>query len=322
MFTPLQTACGGYVLHLASDGLLRLNGRVFGVSGIVHQAVGGDRARWRWGTLVGFGLGTLLVRGVDFGIRGSEAQPLFQHNWRVLEYGVAGLLVGLGTKLASGCTSGHMFCGVSRLSKRSLVATMVFFSAGVATTALFSTAPGCGGRPCYTPTWPSQVTAMLLGMAIIGCKALLAVLAHMDPKLPQTKTIVALSCGMIFAIGLEISGMSTPSKTLGFLNFFHPTGWDPSLLCVVLGGLLPNMWTWMRQIRTLDHPVLDSQFYLPQSQDITASLIMGSALFGIGWGLKGICPGPGLVKLWKPIGDVDGLVWFAGVILGGLIGRV
>ncbi len=131
-FTPLAASIGGVLIGLASALLLVANGRIAGITGILDGAVfwseGKDRA-WRGAFLLGllFGaLGWLSFQGgaVDFGSDRSI--------WLVVG---AGLLVGFGTKLANGCTSGHGVCGNARLSKRSLVATVTFMAVGAATVA-------------------------------------------------------------------------------------------------------------------------------------------------------------------------------------------
>lgn len=106
--------------------------------------------------------------------------------------------------------------------------------------------------------------------------------------------IISLCCGLIFGLGLLISGMANPQKVLGFLDI---TGlWDPSLILVmagaILAALLPFQWA-KNQSRSL----LGQTMQLPDKTQIDRPLIVGSLLFGIGWGLAGICPGPAIVLL-------------------------
>jgi len=106
--------------------------------------------------------------------------------------------------------------------------------------------------------------------------------------------IISLFCGLIFGLGLLISGMANPQKVLGFLDI---TGlWDPSLILVmagaILAALLPFQWA-KNQSRSL----LGQTIQLPDKTQIDRPLIVGSLLFGIGWGLAGICPGPAIVLL-------------------------
>lgn len=106
--------------------------------------------------------------------------------------------------------------------------------------------------------------------------------------------LVAFISGIIFAAGLAISGMTQPSKVIGFLDFFGP--WDPSLAFVMGGAVLVNAILY-RFIIKRDRPLLASEFKLPTRNDIEWRLVVGGALFGIGWGLAGYCPGPGITAL-------------------------
>lgn len=126
---PLHGLAGGVLIGLAAALMLLGAGRIAGVSGILARGTriaGGDMAMTSaWGFLVGLPIGALAVR------LSTDWEPATFASWPVLV--AAGLLVGFGTRMGSGCTSGHGVCGVSRLSQRSLVATAAFMAAGIAT---------------------------------------------------------------------------------------------------------------------------------------------------------------------------------------------
>jgi uncharacterized protein len=106
--------------------------------------------------------------------------------------------------------------------------------------------------------------------------------------------IVALVSGVLFGLGLSISGMVNPARVLGFLDI---TGtWDPTLAFVMGGALLVTLpaFQW---VRTLAKPAFATTFVLPTRKDLDWRLLAGAGLFGIGWGLAGLCPGPALVGL-------------------------
>lgn len=110
--------------------------------------------------------------------------------------------------------------------------------------------------------------------------------------------IASLLCGFVFGLGLLISGMTQPSKVLGFLDIFGaPMGsWDPSLAVVMAAALaVTGAGYVLAQLRA--EPVLAPRFDLSTKTDIDAPLVAGSVLFGIGWGLVGLCPGPALENL-------------------------
>lgn len=108
------------------------------------------------------------------------------------------------------------------------------------------------------------------------------------------KLIVALISGVLFGIGLAISGMTQPHKVVGFLDIFG--SWDPSLVFVVVGAICVHSLAYIfikKETKTL----LGEKISLPTSKKIDKKLVVGSALFGIGWGLAGYCPGPALTSL-------------------------
>lgn len=104
--------------------------------------------------------------------------------------------------------------------------------------------------------------------------------------------VIAFVAGVIFAVGLGISGMTQPTKVTGFLDFFGD--WDPSLALVMLGAIGAHLVPSVLALRR-GAPVFGDRFHLPAFQSIDARLLGGAALFGVGWGLSGYCPGPAVV---------------------------
>ena len=130
-FTPWAALAGGVLLGLASALFVLLNGRILGISGIVGGLLrprAGD-VGWR----LAFVLGMLVAPGLYWLVVGPT-QPRIDATWGMVV--IAGLLVGVGTRYGSGCTSGHGVCGLSRMSPRSLVATLAFMGAGFITVFL------------------------------------------------------------------------------------------------------------------------------------------------------------------------------------------
>jgi uncharacterized membrane protein YedE/YeeE len=104
----------------------------------------------------------------------------------------------------------------------------------------------------------------------------------------------AFIAGLIFGIGLIISGMTNPSKIIGFLDI---TGvWDPSLLLVMVGAISLSYFAY-RKASTFAKPLLSDEMQLPKSRQINRGLVLGSLIFGAGWGLAGYCPGPALASI-------------------------
>ncbi len=137
-FTPLTATFGGLLIGLATVALMLLHGRIAGISGIVSGLLfgaPGDRA-WR----LSFALGLLLAPLLYSALAGRAPRFELEANFPLLIAG--GLLVGFGTRLGSGCTSGHGVCGLARLSPRSLVSVLLFMTAGMVTVAVLRFALG------------------------------------------------------------------------------------------------------------------------------------------------------------------------------------
>lgn len=110
-------------------------------------------------------------------------------------------------------------------------------------------------------------------------------------EMKQKQVMAAFAVGLIFAIGLGISGMTQPEKVIGFLRLGE--GWDPSLMFVMLGAIPVHLIVY-RLVKGRSSPLFDNRWHLPTSREINKPLVIGGLLFGLGWGLGGFCPGPAL----------------------------
>jgi uncharacterized membrane protein YedE/YeeE len=130
-FTPIASTVGGVIMGLAAALMLAGNGRIAGVSGILGGLLEGSEGRsWRGSFIVGMLVGAAgLLLAAPQSLPGSAVDSLPM-------LAVAGLLVGFGTRMGSGCTTGHGICGLSRLSMRSLIATLMFMGTGIATVSI------------------------------------------------------------------------------------------------------------------------------------------------------------------------------------------
>jgi uncharacterized protein len=126
--------------------------------------------------------------------------------------------------------------------------------------------------------------------------------------------LVAIAAGVLFALGLGLSGMISQAKVLGFLDLAGV--WDPSLTFVMIGAIGTH-WLGLKLIGKRPRPVFEEGFSHPLNQPINASLLVGAALFGIGWGLGGFCPGPVLVSAAS--GAKSPLVFIAFMLAGMLL---
>lgn len=108
------------------------------------------------------------------------------------------------------------------------------------------------------------------------------------------QTVVALCTGALFGAGLAVSGMIDPLRVRGFLDLFG--AWDPTLAFVMGGAIVPMAIAWQLQKR-MKRPVFSADFALPTRRDFDWQLLTGAVLFGIGWGIAGLCPGPAIAGL-------------------------
>ena len=125
--------------------------------------------------------------------------------------------------------------------------------------------------------------------------------------------IFSLVSGIIFGVGLMISGMTNPEKVIGFLSITH--NWDPSLIFVMGGGIIFTT-PFFFLLRNKNKSFLGVEIKLPQNTEIDRKLLLGSALFGVGWGLVGLCPGPSISSLvfLSPMSLLFLAAMFAGVL--------
>lgn len=110
----------------------------------------------------------------------------------------------------------------------------------------------------------------------------------------MARMLVALFSGALFGLGLAISGMMNPAKVIGFLDFAGD--WDPTLAFVMGGALLITIPAF-RLILKRPYPVLEESFWMPTKNSLDGRLLGGAALFGVGWGISGFCPGPAVAAL-------------------------
>jgi uncharacterized membrane protein YedE/YeeE len=123
--------------------------------------------------------------------------------------------------------------------------------------------------------------------------------------------LASLLAGLVFGLGLIVSGMANPAKVLGFLDLAG--AWDPSLAFVMAGAIAVAMVGFLAaRRRTLS--ILGVQMRVPSARRIDRRLVLGSLLFGVGWGVAGFCPGPGLVALG--MGEPKALVFVAAMLAG------
>ncbi|KAL1999116.1 hypothetical protein VTN02DRAFT_2163 [Thermoascus thermophilus] len=331
MFTPVNTSLGALLLFQGSSGLLLHNGKVFGISSLLSGCVFNPSLD---NLPIIAGLVSSLAPVYWFAPSLIPAYPAAPSSWASVATTLGlGLLVGWGTKNGRGCTSGHMLCGLSRLSPRSLIATCIFFATALLTANFVGGSdliPACadGSIPCYTPTYPSTGELTFMASATALASITNAVLVpRLLTRSEKSRALFSYLAGVQFGLGLLIAGMADPAKVIRFFAWLtDPSRFDPSLALIMLFGIGPSLWSFLsaKPGRPAteggqEKPTLAESWSLPTASvaDIDWRFVAGAVAFGLGWGLSGVCPGPAVLR--AVVQPVWGSVWMGGYMLGNLL---
>jgi uncharacterized membrane protein YedE/YeeE len=284
---------GGVLIGTSASLFYYLTGRLSGLSGLLSSGVfSGSPQDLAY-------LGGLSLAGAALSLPPTAAASGSVSAAAVL----GGALVGAGSYLGNGCTSGHGICGLGRLSPRSLAAVLTFMATASATATLAPALPALA-LP-YLPS-PALTALPFLAAALAGSPWKAA--SKAGPPLSAATLAASLLCGGLFGIGLLWSGMSDPAAVLGFLNPLARGGWNPRLAAVMGSGVAVTLLTFNAFSKMPSLPLLaaagsaeakplSSMSYgaCAANTKVDASLLGGAALFGLGWGICGVCPGPAIV---------------------------
>lgn len=226
---------------------------------------------------------------------------------------LAGFLVSLGSSFSNGCTSGHALCGLSRFSVRSIIATCIFMLVSSLVSTLLNLSSVLPNPSVYHS--PASLPALLL-LAALHPLPLVALHKRFPGLRSALDAVLELVWGFCFGAGLLVTGMASPGKVVAFLDV-RGQHWDPSLLFVFVGAL-PIAIAGFTPLMAGTPPMLRAASQLPTTKHVDARLVLGSALFGAGWGAAGMCPGPVVVNLGAGAG-VQTVV--AGFVMGSLCAK-
>jgi uncharacterized protein len=338
---------GGLIIGSASTALLYFTGKLTGISGILHDALTKKpiekSKNWTYTYLLGLVSSGAMIKYFAAG----NASSL---NTSTMGLVIGGLLVGYGTRLASGCTSGHGICGLPRFSMRSLTAVGTFMGTGMLTAylrsnnafvqSLVSAGVGSAATATSTSSYIGSVIAVFMFSSALfalpsyfqSAKQESSLQGHHDPNshVDLIEHVVSFLSAFLFGLGLIYSGMSNPDRVMGFLDITSKSGWDITLIGVMGGGVVLNTFSFQYLYTNVKSIVLNPTKlfksiltvgpFSGKNALIDARLVVGSAMFGAGWGLTGVCPGPAMVLLGMQV--PGGEVLFSALSLGMILFEV
>jgi len=307
---------GGLLVGVVVVSRYIVTGKITGISGFLSRGVKWDscsKGLDRFVQELTF-IGGLICAG---GIAHVYLPDCFE-DWSSLptpRLVLGGFLVGFGSVLGNGCTSGHGISSLSNLRARGLVATCCFMLSAIVTA--LSTNTG-SYLPYFNNTLPQERSGAVVGVCIGACLVLVLAARHMPPYLTTSFTVVFnICCGIVFGLAMAVTNMSKLSATISFLDLRY---WNPALAFVMAGGIFVSAVGFFVINKTMQKPLLNdsnsTKFWRPDHDFIDAKLVVGSLIFGIGWGLAGACPGPALVNVGST--NIPPLI-YAGCLVAGML---
>lgn len=326
-FTPIESGLGGMMIGASAAMAYLIDGKITGISGIMGPFLRGVATceplkggqLWKFFFLVGLVGGGMICLGLNWDFSFPPAPPM-----SFMRYLLAGISVGIGTRVGKGCTSGHGICGLPRFSLRSWISVPTFMGVAAGTIAITRhvlKADGTGYSPRVAELqWPPQ-WQFPLG-AFLGSLCLIVFCVLLPDRFKMFMS--PLSCGLIFALGLGTSGMTNPMKVMNFLDFGGY--WDPSLAFVMGCGICISGPAFIasEQLGKVTTPLVEGcKFESPPKRGNYLPLVIGASFFGLGWGLIGLCPGPALASIipklitgsWGPPWSPDFCLAMAAVVI-------
>ena len=287
---------GGLLVGGVAVTRLATFGKVTGISGILN---GASTYKNKIDTKERLSRMLFVVGIAQGGAICHDLLPTAFLDWSVLPLHrvlVGGFLVGVGTSIGNGCTSGHGVCGISNMRIRSVAATLTFMATGSITAIVTNT------RALY-PSFENindmmvSMNTFLAGTAVCGLVYTSSLIVKgMDDVIKMSYSFGAeFLMGCTFAAGMALSNMSMNSATISFLDI---RTWNPALM-FVMGGAIGLSSPLFFLIKSNGSPNVSDKLDLPTSRVIDFPLLLGSALFGIGWGYVGVCPGPALTNVFN-----------------------
>ena len=299
----INSLIGGLIMALASSLHLYLQGKITGISGAIFRCISLTNFSYNFS----FIMGMLFISSFIKCYLNPLAKPKtideptflestskFVEDLSLPGFILAGFLVGFGAKMANGCTSGHGVCGLPRLSKRSFVAIFLFMIFGVMMATIRYNIPFL--KPysyAYNVLEYDFIYYLTLVLSLIGFLLNLINAFKSGIKDKVRDIVISFSIGVLFSFGLIQSGMLQRHVVIGFLTIGKD--WNIQLAFVLGAAVGINLFTFNFILRKVTRPKFKEKYDLPTNTNIDNKLCVGASIFGLGWGLSGICPGPAVL---------------------------
>ena len=300
----LNSIFGGAIMALASTLHLYLNGKITGISGAIFRTITLSNFSYNFSFITGMLFMSSLIKIIfDPMLPQKEINsPVFMEtpnkfigDLSIMGFILAGFLVGFGAKMGNGCTSGHGVCGLPRLSKRSIVAISFFMIFGVLMATIRYYIPFLKSSSYINNVWESSF--INIGILVFSCCGFgLNILYKSDNKDKIRDITISFGIGALFCFGLLESGMLQRHVVIEFLIIGKV--WNYQLAFVLGSAVGINLFTFNYILKKTTRPKFRETFDLPTKTEVDNKLCLGAAIFGIGWGMAGICPGPAVIACY------------------------
>jgi len=290
-----RSILGGLLLCLACSTLLFVKGRLPGFAGMVYGIIKRDNT-FQWRSSLAAGLlftGAFLYLKNGFGSHSEnyvlDHPATFISGLDFFGWAISGLLIGVGSRWAEGCTSGHGLGGLPRLSRKSAASVATFVSIAMVVATLRAKYPFFDRTLWADKTFDlDRERSCIAGMFVSGLIVLFNIITNRNGKDGIIDIFVSFFCGILFAVAIIVGGVARRTKVLGFLTLDEK--WDPSMVILGITMLISNFFAYSYILNR--RPLLANEFGIPPGDDvIEKKMLIGSALFGIGWGISGFTPG-------------------------------
>ncbi len=293
-------------MALAATLHLYLNGKITGVSGAIFRCISLTDFSYNFSFITGMLFMSSFIKCFFNPLDKPKTidEPTFLEttskyvgDLSLPGFILAGFLVGFGAKMANGCTSGHGVCGLPRLSKRSIVAIILFMIFGIMMATIRYYIPFLRPYSYAYNVWEYDfIYYLTLILSLIGLGLNLWNTFKTGIKDKVRDILVSFFIGALFSFGLIQSGMLQRHVVIEFLTIGKV--WNIQLAFVLGAAVGINFLTFNFILKKISRPRYKEKFDLPTNTTVDNKLIVGSSIFGLGWGLSGICPGPAVLACY------------------------